>query len=186
MEASEMVKHVLVAVGVDLSEGALAAGIARAREYGARLTVLHVVDSTPWWALAAAEHGCGDVLVAVDQHARAVEQHCNDAIERAALDTPAQTVTLPLQHMSIGRAIANAANELDADLIVIGAGQESSWCFWKRRISDTVARCTSRAVLIATTSEHARQERTRRQPAIMLTQADDRPASRGNQLQAGG
>jgi universal stress protein A len=166
MEAPEMVKHVLVAVGADLSEGALSAGIARARESGAQLTLLHVVDSMPWWALAAGEHGCGDLLVAFDQRAHAVEQQCQEAIERAALGTPAQTVTLPLQGMSIGRAIANAANKLDADLIVIGAEQESSWCFWKHRISDAVARCTGRAVLIATTSEHARQERTRQQPAI--------------------
>jgi nucleotide-binding universal stress UspA family protein len=108
----------------------------------------------------AGEHGCAELLAAVDQQAHAVEQHCKDAIERAALDTAAQTVMLPLKSMSIGRAIANAANELDADLIVVGAGEESSWCFWKQRTSDAVARCTSRAVLIATTSEHARQERT--------------------------
>jgi nucleotide-binding universal stress UspA family protein len=154
-----MVKHVLVAVGSDLSEGTLSAGISRARENGARLTLLHVVDSMPWRALAG-EHGCAELLAAVDQQAHAVEQHCKDAIERAALDTAAQTVMLPLKSMSIGRAIANAANELDADLIVVGAGEESSWCFWKQRTSDAVARCTSRAVLIATTSEHARQERT--------------------------
>jgi nucleotide-binding universal stress UspA family protein len=166
MEAQEMVKHVLVAVGADLSEGALSAGIARARESGAQLTLLHIVDPMPWWALTAGEHGCGDLLVALEQHAHEVEQHCKDALERAALDTPAQTVTLPLRDISIGRAIAKAANELDADLIVIGAGHESSWCFWKLRTSDAVARCTSRAVMIATTPEHARQERTRQQPAI--------------------
>jgi universal stress protein A len=166
MKAPEMIKHVLVAVGADLSPGALSAGIARARENGAQLTLLHVVDSTPWWALAAAEQGCGDVLVAIDQHARAVEQHCKDVIERAALDTRAQVLILPLQHVSIGRAIANAAEELDVDLIVIGAGQESSWCFWRQRTSDAVARCTGRAVLIATAPERARQERTPQQPAI--------------------
>lgn len=147
-----MIKHVLVAVGADLSEGALSAGITRARDNGARLTLLHVVDSSPWWALTAGEHACGDLLVAVEQHARAVEQHCKDAIERAALDTPAQTLALPLRDMSIGRAIANVANEIDADLIVIGAGEESNWCFWKQRTSDVVARCTGRAVLIATVS----------------------------------
>jgi Universal stress protein family len=85
-----MVKHVLVAVGSDLSEGTLSAGISRARENGARLTLLHVVDSMPWWALAG-EHGCAELLAAVDQQAHAVEQHCKDAIERAALDTAAQT-----------------------------------------------------------------------------------------------
>ena len=161
-----MVKHVLVAVGADLSEGALSAGIARARDNAARLTVLHIVDAMPWWALATGEHGCGDLLVALDQHEREVEQHCKDAIERAALDTPAQTVLLPLRGTSIGRAIADAANDLDADLIVIGAGQESSWCFWKQRTSDAVGRCTNRAVMVATSSEPAKQERTHQQPAI--------------------
>jgi nucleotide-binding universal stress UspA family protein len=161
-----MIKHVLVAVGADLSEAALSAGIARAREHGARLTVLHVVDSMPWWAVSAGEYGCGDLLIAVDQHARAVEQHCKQEIERAALDMPARTVTLPLQAMSIGRAIANAANDLDADLIVIGAGQQSGWSFWKQRTSDAVARCTRRAVLVATMSERAGKERTTRQTAV--------------------
>jgi len=166
MKAPEMVKHVLVAVGPDLSAGALSAGIARARENGAQLTLLHVVDSMPWWALAAGEHGCGDLLVAIDQHAHAVEQHCKDVIERAALDTPAQTLNLPLQHVSIGRAIASAADELDVDMVVIGAGQESSWCFWRQRTSDAVARCTGRLVLIATASEQTRKERTSQPRAI--------------------
>ena len=163
-----MVKHVLVAVGPDMSEAALSAGIARSREHGAQLTLLHIVDATPWWALATGEHGCGDLLVAIHQHARAVEQHCKDAIERAGLATPSQTVLLPLQAASIGRAIANAASQLDADLIVIGAGRQSSWSFWKQRTSDAVARCTGRAVMIATTPQPAEQERVRERRAIRV------------------
>src|SRR6478752_1268628 len=46
-----MYKHILVAVGTSLSQSALSTAIARARECDARLTALHVVDRTPWWAV---------------------------------------------------------------------------------------------------------------------------------------
>lgn len=154
-----MVKHILVAVGSGSSDAALSAGIERARESGAKLTLLHVVDTMPWWAVSAGEYGCGDLLLAVERHAREVGQHCNEAIQQAALEGRAKTLIVPLKGLSIGRVIASTAHELDADLIVIGAGNESTWLFWKTRISESVARCTHRAILLATMTPAAKKPR---------------------------
>ncbi len=77
-----MYKHILVAVGPGLSESALTTAIAFAREYESRLTALHIVDQTPWWAVITAYSSAADTHAVLDDHARAITRHCARIIER--------------------------------------------------------------------------------------------------------
>ena len=43
-------------------------------------------------------------------------------------------------------------------LVVVGAGRGPTWRFWEERMSDVIARCTYRAVLVATAVTARRAE----------------------------
>ncbi|MDR5748029.1 universal stress protein [Caballeronia sp. LZ029] len=147
-----MQKHILVAVGPGYSHAALALGIARARECNARLTALHVVDRTPFWAISSAQYDCGAALAHVDELARGVEKRTLQAIRASSINGVCVTMDLPAR-TTLGRVIAQAAREFDADLIVIGRTKATNWRFWEERVSDAVSRYSNRRVLIA--SNHA-------------------------------
>lgn len=145
-----MYKHILVAVGASLSESALTTAIARARDCNARLTAIHVVDQTPWWAVATAESSAASTFDVIDDHARAVTRYTARMIERAGIDGTARSVTLPLSGASVGDVIARTANEIGADLIVLGGETDTGWRFGEARLHDTVFGKTTCDVLIAT------------------------------------
>ncbi|MBP0592589.1 universal stress protein [Paraburkholderia sp. LEh10] len=144
-----MVKHILVAVGANRNDAVLATAIDKARRTGARLTAVYIVDTMPWWAMTSVEYGCIDTLQLVHELERTVERRCLETFELDAWDIHTRAITVPLEGNSVGRAIAKLADELDADLIVVGAGRGSKWRFWEERMSDVVGRCTRRSVLIA-------------------------------------
>jgi nucleotide-binding universal stress UspA family protein len=144
-----MYKHILVAIGSNLTEAALCAGIARARAFGARLTVVHVVDTMPWWAVVTADCNVSSTLSMIGDHARAVTRHCAQVMEREGIEGTVRTVSLA-NGMSIGQTIAKTADELDADLIVLGGGaRDSDWHFREDHLRNLVCRHTEREVLIA-------------------------------------
>ncbi|MEX3931814.1 universal stress protein [Paraburkholderia phymatum] len=144
-----MIRHILVAVSASTNDAVLKTAIDKARDTGARLTAVYVVDTMPWWAMMGVEHGCIDKPQTVRELESVVERRCNDTFECEAWDIQARAITVPLQGRSVGREIANLAVQLDADLIVVGAGRGSKW-FWEERMSDVIGRCTRRTVLIAT------------------------------------
>ncbi|MBN3755541.1 universal stress protein [Paraburkholderia sp. Tr-20389] len=152
-----MIKHILVAVGAHRNDQVLKTAIDKARHTGARLTAVYVVDTMPWWALAGVEYGCLDTLQMVEELERTVERRCNETFELDAWDIHTRAMTVPL-HGGVGRTIARLADELDADMVVVGAGRGPKWRFWEERMSDVIARCTRRPVLIATSAQ-ARQDR---------------------------
>ena len=143
-----MQKHVLVAVGPQLSHAALTLGIARAREFNARLTALHVVDRMPFWAVSSAQHDFGAALAHIDALTREVEERTLQTIRAAGVEGLCVTMDLPM-NTTLARVIAQAAREFDADLIVIGRAQGTHWRFWEERVSDAVSRHSNRRVLIA-------------------------------------
>ena len=153
-----MIRHILVAVGTNPDNSVLKSAIDKARHTGARLTAVYVVDTMPWWAMAGVEYGCFDSIQMVAELERTVERRCKEVFELDAWDIHTQAVTVPLEGGSVGRRIARFAEELDADMIVVGAGQGSKWRFWEERMSDVVARCTRRAVLVAATADARRDE----------------------------
>ncbi|BAO87953.1 universal stress protein [Caballeronia cordobensis] len=143
-----MQKHILVAVGPGLSHAALTLGIARAREFNARLTALHIVDRMPFWAVSSAQYDLGAALAHVDRLAREVERHTLQTMRASDVDGVCVTMDLPMR-TTLGRVIAQAAREFDADLIVIGRAKGAHWRFWEERVSDAVSRHSNRRVLIA-------------------------------------
>ncbi|MEM5436111.1 universal stress protein [Paraburkholderia diazotrophica] len=145
-----MIRHILVAVGASTNDAVLKTAIDKARDTGARLTAVYVVDTMPWWTMAGAGHGCVDTLRTVRELQRIVERRCIDTFECEAWDIQTRAITVPLQSRSVGREIANLAVQLDADLIVVGVGRASTWKFWEARMSDVIGRCTRRTVLVAT------------------------------------
>jgi universal stress protein A len=153
-----MIRHILVAIGTNPDNNVLKSAIDKARHTGARLTAVYVVDTMPWWAMAGVEYGCLDSIQMVEELERTVERRCNAVFELDAWDIHTQAVTVQLGGGSVGRRIARFADELDADMIVVGAGHGSKWRFWEERMSDVVARCTRRAVLVTATADARRDE----------------------------
>jgi nucleotide-binding universal stress UspA family protein len=148
-----MSKHILVAVGAQRHDAVLKTAIDNARRMNAQLTAVYVVDEMPWWAMTGVEYGCISGLQMVQELERAVEQRCTDTFARDAQDLQTRAVAIPMQGSSVARTIARFADELDADLIVVGAGRPSKWRFWEERMSDGIGRCTRRAVMVATSAE---------------------------------
>jgi universal stress protein A len=142
-----MYKHILVAVGTSLSESALRAAINCALECNARVTALHVVDQTPWWAVVTADSSTTETLAVIDDHARAVARHCMRLIERAGVHGSACSITLPL-YGNVGETIAKASIELGADLIVLGGEADIGWSHGER-LRDVVCAHVKCDVLIA-------------------------------------
>lgn len=66
-----MYPHILVAVGPGFSEAALSKAIELARGNAARITLLHVIESAPWWAGWSVETFC-NMPALVDQLALAI------------------------------------------------------------------------------------------------------------------
>ena len=144
-----MYKHILVAVGTSLSESALTTAITRARDCNARLTALHIVDQTPWWAVLTEESNPAETLDVIDDHARAVTRYAARLIESAGIDGIARSVTQPPNGISVGALIAQEANDAGVDLIVLGGEADTAWLHGEARLRDVVcmhARCD---VLIA-------------------------------------
>ncbi|WP_244831292.1 universal stress protein [Caballeronia sp. TF1N1] len=150
-----MYQHILVAVGPGFSEAALSVAIARSRESNARLTMLHVIDSAPWWTASQADVICCDTVDLVNQLALVVYRSSTKMLEEAGVEAHWETRRTPADGHNVGRIIAEAADELEADLIVLGGGKRSLFGIGVRRVSHVVCRHTDREVLIA--SERANE-----------------------------
>ncbi|MBN3767854.1 universal stress protein [Burkholderia sp. Ac-20365] len=153
-----MSKHILVAVGANCDGSVLKTAIDKARHTGSRLTAVYVVDTMPWWAMTGVEYGCLDSLRMVEELEHVVERRCNETLAMDAWDIQAKAITVQLEGGSVGRRIARLADELDADMIVVGAGHGTKWRFWEERMSDVVGRCTRRSVLVATATGSRRDQ----------------------------
>ncbi|BCQ27428.1 universal stress protein (plasmid) [Caballeronia sp. NK8] len=147
-----MYQHILVAVGPSFSEAALSSAIARARESQARLTVLHVIDSAPWWAGWQWDSLC-DTQSLVNQLALVIRRSSEKRLRRAGIEAEWITRTLPVDGRSIGRVIADEADRLDADLVVLGANKRGFHSLGVNHVRNVVCRHTDREVLIASACE---------------------------------
>ncbi|SAL26519.1 Universal stress protein family protein [Caballeronia cordobensis] len=143
-----MYRHILVAVGPGFSEAAMSTAIARARDNDARLTILHVAETTRWWAGWQGDSLC-DMPSLVTQLALVIRRHCERMTQREGVDAQWLVRTLPEAGRSIGRVIADEANRLDADLIVLGAEKRGLLGIGMHHVRNVVCRHTEREVLIA-------------------------------------
>jgi nucleotide-binding universal stress UspA family protein len=143
-----MYHHILVAVGPSFSEAALSTAIERARESNARLTLLHVTEAVPWWAGWQGD-SLGDMPAILNQLALVVRRNSQKMLRQAGMDADWQMRTLPEDGRCIGRVIADEANRLDADLIVLGGKTRGLCGFGVNHVRNAVCRHTKREVLIA-------------------------------------
>lgn len=146
-----MYKHILVAVGGDADFNTLKSAIDMARDCGARVTALHVVDAVPHLTLMA-DLDISAAISAFETHGRSIIEQCNRILEEAASDGEAHMWTAPLCSATIGRVIANAASELGADLIMLG-NRDTSWLrFYAPNVQKDVTRYSKVPVLVMTPS----------------------------------
>ncbi|CAB3763016.1 universal stress protein [Paraburkholderia solisilvae] len=144
-----MYKHILVAVGTHPDSITLEAAIRLARETGARVTALHVVDPVPPYA-GAATCDFSVTLDAFEAYGHAVAERCVAALHQAGCDGDARTIMLPMCGSTMGRAIADHARAIGADLLVIGNRKPSLWSLFRENLYKEVLRHTDVPVLVAT------------------------------------
>jgi nucleotide-binding universal stress UspA family protein len=144
-----MYKHILVAVGSDSNFSTLHSAIDMARECGAYLTTVHVVDAAPHMAMMA-DLSIGAAIDAFETHARSVVDQCNRILDEAGCDGEAQMWATPLSGSTIGHVIAVAARELGADLIMV-SGVNPGWLrIYAQNVPKDVMRYSTLPVLVMT------------------------------------
>jgi nucleotide-binding universal stress UspA family protein len=143
-----MTKHILVAVGPSFSEAALATAMHQTRECNGRLTILHIIDETPWWAGAFAESLC-DAPALVNQLARVIRASCEKQLAHAQIRAEWQTRSLPRDGRSVPRVIADVALSLNVDLVVLGMHRHAWLATGTLRTRHALTARTNCEILIA-------------------------------------
>jgi nucleotide-binding universal stress UspA family protein len=144
-----MYTHILVSVGSDSDSVTLKAAIQLARECGARLTALHVIDPMPGQALAA-DGNLGYSVDMFETYGRELAARNLAAIREAGCEGTAHTLTLPVCGGTIGHAIASYAQGIGADLIMVGKPHASWLGLFEENVYKGVLRHAQVPVLVAT------------------------------------
>lgn len=144
-----MYKHILVAVGSNPNFTTLQSAIDMARDCGARLTALHVVDAAPHLAMMA-DLPVAQAIDAFETHARSIVAECNRIIEDSGCDGEAQMWATPLCGSTIGHVVAAAARELDADLIMVSSVNPGWLRIYAQNVPKDVMRYSTLPVLVMT------------------------------------
>ncbi|MFL9907079.1 universal stress protein [Paraburkholderia sp. RL17-337-BIB-A] len=143
-----MFAKILVAVSDSSADAVLASAIEAARKYDAQIVALHVVDPTPCY-LGPADCNFDLIVEAMKAHGRKVVAHVRNVLDRQVHLAEVHMVTLPMSGMTIGRAIAIAADEIGADLILLGERSSFRWHWLSEDVASEVVRCSGRPVQIA-------------------------------------
>lgn len=154
-----MFTKILVAVSASPADTVLASAIETARKYDAQLVALHVVDPTPSY-LGAADDNFALIVEAMSAHGRKVVAHVRSVLVDQTPEAEIRMVTLPMSGMTVGRAIAAVADEMGADLIVLGERSSSRWRWFSEDVASEVVRRSGKPVQIA--SDALRSSSTRR------------------------
>lgn len=153
-------RHAVVADdGSRASQAGLTSSLRLARLAGARVTVVHVRHTSPWAVLAAYQGAVANDLLHTLQ---ALE---DEARSRAAKAFAGSGVRWDFQVRRgwPGREILQAAEEVDADLIVIGSNQHST--LHNLLVGSTTAYVTAHARVPVVVVRPAEAGRTRRSAA---------------------
>ncbi|MDE1011954.1 MAG: universal stress protein [Paraburkholderia fungorum] len=150
-----MFTKILVAVSTSSADTVLSSAIEAARKYDAHVVALHVVDPTPCY-LGAADCNYGLIVEAMTEHGRKVATHVRQVLDNQACTAEVRMVTLPASGMTIGRAIAIVADELGADLILLGERSSSPWRWLSEDVASEVVRCSGTPIQVAAKRTHPR------------------------------
>ncbi|RFU45162.1 universal stress protein [Paraburkholderia sp. DHOC27] len=154
-----MYKHILVAVGSNPDFTTLQSAIDMARDCGARLTALHVVDAAPHITLMA-DLEVGAAIDAFETQGRAIVEQCSRALRQAGCDGEAQMWATPLCGACIGHAVAAAARELDADLIMVSSVNPGWLRIYAQNVPKDIMRFSTLPVLVMTRPFEVPQQST--------------------------
>jgi universal stress protein A len=151
-----MVKHILVAVSNDANCAALRSAIKQARENDARISVIHVVDWMPRY-LVAESQDIGAILNCLEAQGRQIVAEVAQKLDESGCCGEAHMVMLSSGDFTVGKAIANFARKIDADMIVIGKAKSSWWRWFSEDVSTEVRKHIATALFIASSIKRPAQ-----------------------------
>lgn len=164
-----MVKHILVAVSHDPNCAALRSAIKLARENDAHVSVLHVVDWMPRF-LVAESQDFGAMLSCLESQGREVVAEVAQKLEESGCRGNTHMVTLSTQDFTVGKAIANFARKVDADLIVLGKAKSSWWRWLDEDVSSEVRQHAVAPLYIASSAKRLARSIVRPFARLALSQ----------------
>ncbi|KAA0998282.1 universal stress protein [Paraburkholderia panacisoli] len=143
-----MYKHILVAVGLNPDLTTLKSAIEIALESGARVTALHVVNPAAHLPGLADRTFCA-TLRTFEALGRTVVDRSRRALDEAQCPGDAQMRMLPFGDVTVGQVIADAADELGADLVVVGSNDPGWFLLYLQNMQkDVVRRCRTRVLVM--------------------------------------
>ncbi|MFL9991254.1 universal stress protein [Paraburkholderia sediminicola] len=142
-----MFKRILVAVSASSVDAVLGSAIEIAQKHDARIFALHVVDPTPC-LMGPIDYDFGLVVEAMEAHGRELVTQVTGVLDDHARPAEIRTVTLPISGLSVGRAIASAADTSGADLILLGERKSGWWRWLSVDVASEVRRYTNTPIQI--------------------------------------
>jgi nucleotide-binding universal stress UspA family protein len=140
----------------DRSRAAFGAACSLAGESGGHLHVLHVVESAPMAGPPDLAHGSGDVPPQTPSRRQEIEDELH-AFYRAA---PALAVDYLVRGGSAPNAILRTADEVEADLIVVGThGRTGLDRLLNGSVAESVLQRSTRPVLVVRQTDRCRTEK---------------------------
>lgn len=118
-----------IVVGIDPHHGGDALELAsRLADSDARITLAHVLTGDPYVGQWVAVYIAGEGSIALDPKERDRAVALLERVRREAPAAPAgcEIVTLPVPASTVGRGLHQLAEDVDADLIVVGSSQRST------------------------------------------------------------
>jgi len=143
-----MIKHILVAVSHDADCAALRFAIGQAREHDAYVSVLHVVDWMPQVIVAECQD-FGPMLACLQAHGQDIVGDVARKLDDAGCRGQAKMITLSVKDFTVGKAIANFAHEVGADMIVLGKAKSAWWRWFGGNVYSEVQRHSDTKLLFA-------------------------------------
>lgn len=115
-----MYQHILVPVdGSDASQHALQTAIGLARQFGARLRLVHVLEDAAYLAgYDPAGAAAGELYRATRESGQSILQQAADTVRAAGLEP--ETLFIDQFGERLPQAVADAARDWPADLVVVG------------------------------------------------------------------
>jgi nucleotide-binding universal stress UspA family protein len=141
-KAPRMFTKILVAVNANSVDTVLGSTIEIARKYEARIFALHVVEPTPW-LMGPVDCDVGLLVEAMEAQGHEIITRVTDVLDDHSHSAETRMVTLPIMGLSVGRAIASAANASGADLIVLGERSSGWWNWLTENVASEVRRHTN-------------------------------------------
>jgi nucleotide-binding universal stress UspA family protein len=141
-----MFTKILVAVHANSPDTVLASAIETAQKYDAQIVALHIVDVTPCY-IGAADCNFGLIVEAMETHGREVVTQVRNTLDVFA-GNPFEVRMVTIVGMTVGRAIADVADETGADLILLGERNSAWWRWMDEDVASEVMRCSTRPTQI--------------------------------------